>query len=101
MPHFRVRDQMLEELERCCVQPLQIIEEQCERVFLAREHGKEIPENHLEAVLRLLRRQGRDRWLFPNDELQLGNEVQDELPIGAQRNAQSIPPPAKLVLALA
>jgi len=25
---------------------------------------------------------GRDRWLFPNHELQLGNEVDDELAIG-------------------
>src|SRR5258706_6938300 len=38
MPHFRMRDQMLEEIERCGVQPLQIVEEQRERVLLAREH---------------------------------------------------------------
>src|SRR6202011_2160925 len=99
--HFRVRYQMLEELERCCIQPLQIIQEQRERVLLAREHPEEAPEHHLEAVLRVLRRQVRDRWLFPNHELQFGNEVDDELTVRAQRLAQGIPPPAKLRLALA
>jgi hypothetical protein len=33
----------------------------------------------LEAVLRLLRRQVRDRRLSSDHELQLGNEVHDEL----------------------
>ena len=61
VPHVRVRDQMLEEVERRCIQPLQIIEEQRERVLLAREHPEEAPEHHLEAVLRVLRRQVRDR----------------------------------------
>src|SRR6202047_1100237 len=69
-------------------------------MLLAREHPEEAPENHLEAVLRILRRQVRDRWLFPNHEFQLGNEVDDELTIRAQRLAQGIPPPAKLGLAL-
>src|ERR1700730_2692624 len=99
VPHFRVRDEMLEEVERCCIQPLQIIEEQRERVLLAREHPEEAPEHHLEAVLRVLWRQVRDRWLFPNHELQFGNEVDDELTVRAQRLAQGIPPPAKLRLA--
>ena len=101
VPHFRVRHQMLEEVERCCIQPLQIIEEQRERMLLAREHPEEAPEHHLEAVLRVLRRQVRDRWLFPDHELQLGNEVDDELAIEAQHLDERIAPPAKLGLALA
>ena len=59
VPHLRVRDQMLEQVERRCVQPLQIVEEQRERVLRAREHAEEAPEHHLEAVLRVLRRQVR------------------------------------------
>src|SRR6266704_858243 len=43
--HLRVRDQMLEEVERCRIQPLQIIEEQRERVLLACEHAEEAPEH--------------------------------------------------------
>ena len=84
VPHFRVRDQVLDEVERCCIQPLQIIEEQRERVLVASEHPEEAPENHLEAVLRILRRQVRDRSLRSNHKLQLGNEVDDELTIRAQ-----------------
>ena len=91
VPHLRVRDQVLEEVERRCIQPLQIVEEQRERVLLAREHAEEAPEHHLEAVLRILRRQVRDRRLFPDHELQLGNEVDDELTVRAQRLAQSSP----------
>src|SRR5260370_36436549 len=70
-------------------------------MLLAREHPEEAPEHHLEAVLRVLRRQVRDRWLFSDHELQLGNEVDEELTIRPQRLAQGIPPTAKLGLALA
>src|ERR1700730_7995869 len=101
VPHLRVRHQMFKEVERCCIQPLQIVEEQGQRVVLAREHPEETPEHHLESVLRVLRRQVRDRWLFSDHELQLGNEVDDELSIWAQRLAYGVPPAAKLDLALA
>src|SRR6202051_4244627 len=100
VPHFRVRNQMLKEVERCCVQPLQIIEEQSERVLLAGKRPEEAAENHLEAVLGVLRRKVPDRWLFPNHELQLGNQVDDELTIRAEHLAQGFPPAAKLLLAL-
>src|SRR5580700_6456842 len=90
---------MLEEVERRGIQPLQIVEEQRERVLLAREHPDEAPEHHLEAVLRILRRQLSDRWLSPDHELQFGNEVDDELAIRAQRLAEGVPPAAKLGLA--
>src|SRR5258708_29275139 len=70
-------------------------------MLLARERSEEAPEHHLEPVLRVLRRQVRDRWLFSNHEFQLGNEVDDELSIWAQRLAQRVPPAAKLGLALA
>src|SRR6202166_2211830 len=100
VPHLRVRDQMLDEVERRGIQPLQIIEEQRERMLLAREGAEEAPEHHLEAVVCVLRRQLRDRWLFPNHELQLGHEGDDELTIRSERLAQRVPPPAKLLVAL-
>src|SRR6202521_2190634 len=75
--------------------------EQRERVLLPREDAEEAPEHHPEAVLRLLRRQVRDRRLCSDHELQLGNEVHDELTVRAQRLAQGIPPLAKLRLSLA
>ena len=88
MPYLRMGDQVLEEVKRRRVQPLQVVEEQRERVLLAREHTEEAPENHLKAVFGVLRRQVRDRRLFPDHELQFGNEVDDELAVRAQRFAQ-------------
>jgi hypothetical protein len=101
MAHLRIGDQVLDEFERRCIQPLQIIEEQGEWVFLAGEHAEKAPENHLKAILGVLRRQIRDRWLFPDHKLQLRHEVDDELTVCAQRPAQGVPPPAKPQLAFA
>src|ERR1700746_952397 len=50
MPHLRVGAQVLEELERRGIQPLQIIEEQRQRVLRLRESPEETPENQLEAI---------------------------------------------------
>ena len=100
VPHLRMRDQVLEEVERSGVQPLQIVEEQGERMLLAREHPEEAPEHHLEAILRVPRRQVRDWRLFSDHELQLGNEIHHELTIRAQRIDEGGSPAAKLLLAL-
>src|ERR1700730_16277400 len=91
---------MLEKVERCPIKPLQIIEEQRERMLPAREHPEEAPEDHLEAILRLLRRQIRHWRLFSDPDFQLGNEVDDELAVRAQRLAERVPPLAKLGLAM-
>ena len=100
-PHLRVGDQMLEEIERRCIQPLQIVEKQGQRVLLPREHAKEAPKYHLEAILRVLGRQVRDRGLLSDHQLQLWNQVHDELTIGTQRVAERLPPAAKFHFALA
>ena len=70
-------------------------------MLLAREHAEEAPEDHLKAILGVLWGQVRDRRLLPNHELQLGNKVDDELAVRAQRLDQGVPPPAELGLALA
>ena len=101
MPHLRMRDQVLDEVERRRVQPLQIIEEQRERMLLAREHAEEAAKHQLEAILGILRRQVGDRRLCSDHQFQLGNEIDDELAVRAQRLAQGVPPLAKLHLALA
>src|SRR5258707_12985651 len=58
-------------------------------------------EYRLKAVLRVLRRQLRNRWLSSDHKLQCGNEVDDKLSVRSQSIAQRVPPPAKLRLALA
>src|SRR5258708_37387290 len=101
VPHLRVRDQVLEEVERRSIKPLQIVEEQRERVLLPREYAEKPPKDHLKAVLRVLGRQVRNGGLSPDHKLQCGNEVDDKLTIGTQRLSQCASPPAKLLLALA
>src|ERR1700688_1171167 len=100
-PYLRVRDEVLDEVERRGIQPLQIVKKQRKRVLLPREYAEEAPEHHLEAVLRVLRWQVRHRRLLSEHELQLRNEVDDELTVRAQRLAQGAAPSAKLRLALA
>src|SRR5712692_4480864 len=63
------------------VQPLQIVEKQRKRVLRPGERAEESPEHHLEAVLRILRRQVWNGRLFPDDKLDLRDEVDDELAI--------------------
>src|SRR4051794_3898198 len=58
---FRARQQILQQIERCRIEPLQIIEEQRQRMFGAGKYAEEAPEHQLEAVVRLLLRQLRDR----------------------------------------
>ena len=70
VPHLRIGHQVLQQFQRRRIQPLQIVEEQRERVLRPGERAEEAPEHHLEAVLRILRRQVRDGRLFPDDELQ-------------------------------
>src|SRR3984957_4229248 len=101
VPRLRVRDQVLEKVERRGIQPLQIIKEQRERVLLPREYAEEAPENHLEAILGFLWRQVHDRRLRSNNELQLGDKIDDQLAVRAQSLAQGVAPPAKLRLVLA
>ena len=79
--HVRLGQQILQQIERCRVEPLQIVEEQGERMFRPREYTDKSPEHQLEAALRILRRKFRDRWLFSDDELQFRDEIHNELSV--------------------
>src|ERR1700704_3981976 len=65
------------------------------------ERAEKPPENQLKAVLRVLWREGRDRRLRSDNELELGDQVDDELTVRAQRVANAVPPAADLGLCLA
>ena len=81
VPHLRLRDQMLEQFERRRVQPLQIVEEQRQRMLRPGEHAEEPPEHQLETVLRVLRREVGHRRLLADDERELGNQIDHELAV--------------------
>jgi len=96
VPHVRVGNQVLQQFKSCRVQPLQIVEEQRKRVLRPGERAEEPPEHQLEAVPRVLRRKVWNVRLFPDEELHLRDEIDDELAIRAQCFLKSVPPMAHL-----
>jgi hypothetical protein len=79
--HFIVGDQVLEEIERRGVQPLEVVEEKREWVFWSGEDPKQPSEDHLKAVLCIPRRKLRHWRLFPHYEFKLGNKTCHELAV--------------------
>src|SRR3984893_18302943 len=73
VPHIRTGQQILEQIEGGCVEPLQIVEEQGKRMFRPCEYADKSTEHQLEAALRVLWRKIRDWFLFSYDEFQLGD----------------------------
>src|SRR5580658_6029439 len=96
----RVRHEMLEQLEGRRIQPLQIVEKEGERVLLAGEYAQKGAEHHVKTTLSLRGREGRNRWLPADDELELGNEADNELTIEAHGFADRLAPTLDLCLAL-
>ena len=73
VPHVRLGQQILEQVERRRVEPLQIVEEQRQRMLRPGEHADEAAEHQLEPPLRLLRLELGDRRLLADDERQFGD----------------------------
>src|SRR5262249_37203424 len=84
--HFLVvRGEVAKEVEGGTIQPLQIVQEEHERMLGAREHAHEALQDSVETRLSLLRRKIRDGLLGANDHFDVGNEVDDELSVHAER----------------
>src|SRR5260370_6469207 len=64
------------------------------------ERCEETAENQLEAALRISRREIRDGWLFPDDELLLRNEADDQLAVWSERLGQGTTPLLHVLFAL-
>ena len=77
----RSGQQILEQVERRRIQPLQIVETQGQRMLSPREYGDESAEHPLEAVLGILRWNFRNWWLLSDNELQFRNQVHNQLSI--------------------
>src|SRR5260370_12503013 len=87
---------MREKIECGRVEPLQIVEKQGKRMFRPCEYADEPPKHQLEAPLRLLWRELRNRGLFSHHEPQFGGQVDDEPAVPAQRLPQRVGPPRPL-----
>ena len=98
--HIRPDQQILKQIERRGVEPLQIVEEQGERMLRPREDTDKATEYQLEAALRVLGRKFRDRWLFSYDELQFRDEIHNEPSVRVQRLVNGVAPFAQLCFAL-
>ncbi len=93
--------QVLKQVEGRRIQPLQIVEEQHQRMFRPGEDADEPPEHQLETALRVLGRKFEDRWLVADDEPQLRDEIDHELAVRAQRLAEQVTPGRQLGIAFA
>ena len=78
---IRSGQKILQQIERRRVEPLQVVEEQRERVLRPSEYADKPPEHHLETPLRVLRLKSRDWWLFSKDEFQFRNEIHNQLSV--------------------
>src|ERR1700722_5331200 len=99
MLHFRVREQVLKQVERRGVEPLQIVEEQRQWMFRSCEDVDEAPEHKLKSILSVLWWKIRNGWLRADYELQFGDEVNNERPIRVQRLPKALAPTLELGLA--
>ena len=99
--HVRVEQEMLDQIEGRGIQPLQVIQEQRERVLRACKHAEKTPEDQLEATLPFLLRELRNRRLLADDEGQLRDEIDHELAVRSKRIEQGGAPLAHLRVALA
>src|SRR5262245_20968948 len=84
--------QVLEQVERGRVQPLQVVEEEGERMLGSGEDADEAPEYLLEACLRIQRRQLGHGWLFSDDVLQLRDQLDHQQAVRIQRLAKGVAP---------
>src|SRR5437763_1916357 len=77
--------QVLQQIERRRVEPLQVVEEQSQWLVRPRKCANEAPEYDLKTALCLLCRQLRNRWLVSDNELEFGYEVDHEPPVRSER----------------
>jgi hypothetical protein len=82
------------------VNPLKVIKEKNQRMFLSGEYAEKPSENRLEPLPRFLRGNLRDNRLRADDEFKLGDQVHDELPVWFDGFADHVAPMPKLLFAL-
>src|SRR6516164_3309583 len=87
---FGPAQQVFQQVERRRVEPLQVIEEERQRMFRPREDADELPKYQLEAPLRVLWRKLRDRRRLSDDSFHFRNETGNQSCVWSQRFSQRI-----------
>ena len=101
MAHLLMQHEMLDQIERRPVQPLQIVEEQHQRMLGPSEDAEEAPEHQLKPILAILGGKIGDRRRLADDEGELRDQIDHEPAIGTKRFEQAVPPAAQLRVVLA
>ena len=99
--HIRLSQQVLEQIEGCCIEPLQIIQEEGERMLRPCKYADKSPEDQLEPALRVECRKNGDGRLFSYDQLKFRNQVDNKQGVRAEGLLNGITPDAQLRFALA
>ena len=90
--------QVFRELECCRIQPLQVVQKECQRMSRAGEDADKPSKGEVGAGLSLVGRQGRHGRLFADDQLQLRYEIHQEMAIRTERVMKIVAPFAQLRL---
>src|SRR5262249_42602183 len=93
--------QIFEEIERRRVDPMQIVEEECQGMFRLSECANEAPEGDLEQPAGLRRRKVGSGRLLADDQLEFGYELNHESSVRPKRLAQRGAPAFQLRVTLA
>ncbi|HEU4577364.1 MAG TPA: hypothetical protein VFS67_03845 [Polyangiaceae bacterium] len=83
---------LFEQLQRCCVHPLQVVEEEDQRMLGPGEDAQEPCQQQMEAVPRLHWTDLRNRRLRTEQALELWHQGYQQLPIGRHRLLDALPP---------
>src|SRR5260370_25546206 len=96
-----LQKQVSQHLQRGCVEPLEVIEKQNQRMLSSREHPDEATNNLFEHALRVRRRELRARLLPADYALKVRNEAGDQLAIEANCGHDCFTPAGELRLGFA
>src|SRR4051812_37509829 len=88
--------QAFEKIKGRWIDPLQVVQEQDERMLGLGEHADKAAKGLLESDLTILWRHFRRKRLLADDQRKLRNEIDDEFRVQAERIHQCAPPLPKL-----
>src|SRR4030095_88406 len=100
VPHIGLGEQILDQIERGRIEPLQIVEEQRKRMLRPRANSDKSPQDEQESALGVLERKVGDWRRFADDELQFRNKVHNELSVRTERLMKRIAPFVQFAFAL-
>src|SRR5215472_6883802 len=84
--------QVFQKIECRRIEPLQVVEEQRQRMFRPSKDTDQLPKHHLEASLRVLRRKLNDWRQLSNEKLQFRDDVHHQSCVRPQGLPQGVAP---------